>query len=80
MGNQPLDFRLMTLSKVIRAHEVVSASPSGQATTNMSWIGQKIAQPKSPPKIARSALPGVPIAGASVTDHSQRVPLCHGFQ
>ena len=47
----------MTLSKVIRAQEEVLTSQSGSATTNMAWIGQKYAQPQSPPKyVAHLAL------------------------
>ena len=59
----------MTLSNVIRAQEEVPTSQSDSPTTNMSWIRQNHTQPKCTPKTARSALPGVPIAGASVTNH-----------
>ena len=50
IGRQPLYFHLMTLIKVIRAQEEVPTPQSGSATTNTAGIGQKHAQPKSPPK------------------------------
>ena len=60
----------MTLSKVIIAQEEVLTSQSGSsATTNTAGIGQKHAQPKSPPKIAHSVLPEDPTAVTSVTNH-----------
>ena len=59
----------MTLSKLIRAQEEVPTSQSGSATTNTAGIGQKHAQPKSPPKIAHSVLPEDPTAVTSVTNH-----------
>ena len=69
IGNQPFYFHLMTLSKLIRAQEEVPTSQSGSATTNTAGIGQKHAQPKSPPKIAHSVLPEDPTAVTSVTNH-----------
>ena len=63
-------FSLNDLSKVIRAQEGVPTSQSGSPTTNTAQIGKKYAQPKPPPKTARSALSGNPTAGALVTNHS----------